>query len=314
MKFIESRNASTGEPVQLSYEDYGTGNPVVLIHGWPLSKEMWEYQLESLVNAGLRVITYDRRGFGKSERTWSGYDYDSLTDDLRNVIQQLGLKNVTLVGFSMGGGEVARYFTRYGGENVSKVVLISSILPFMLKTDDNPEGLEKDMTDNMMNELKNDRIGFLDNFGKHFFGIQLLKHPLSAPLLEYYRMLGSMASARATQECMISFGTTDFRKDAQAITVPTLIIHGDADKTVPIEISSRKATTLIPNNKFVVYEGAPHGLFYTHRERLNMDLVSFITTGEPATNATEPTHIATDRSANEYVILPSNEEALITRD
>lgn len=314
MKFIESRDASTDETVKLSYEDYGTGNPVILIHGWPLSKEMWEYQLESLVKAGLRVIAYDRRGFGKSDRPWSGYDYDSLTDDLRNLIQQLGLNDVTLVGFSMGGGEVARYFTRYGGENVSKVVLISSILPFMLKTEDNPEALEKEVADNMMNELKNDRIGFLENFGKQFFGVQLLKHPLSAPLLEYYRILGSMASARATQQCMISFGTTDFRKDAQAITVPTLIIHGDADKTVPIEISSHKAASLIHNNKLLVYEGAPHGLFYTHRERLNLDLVSFITTGETATDATEPTAIATDRSANEYVILPSNEEGLITRD
>jgi pimeloyl-ACP methyl ester carboxylesterase len=314
MNYIESRDAGTGEAVKLSYEDFGTGSPVVLIHGWPLSKEMWEYQLESLVNAGLRVITYDRRGFGKSDRPWGGYDYDSLTDDLRRIIQELDLSDVTLVGFSMGGGEVARYFTRYSGENVSKVVLISSIIPFMLKTDDNPEGLENEKIDAMMNELKNDRISFLEDFGKQFFGVQMLKHPVSTPLLEYYRMLASIASARATQECMKSFSTTDFRKEAQAITVPTFIIHGDADKTVPIEISSHKSTTLIPNNKFVVYEGAPHGLFYTHRERLNMDLVSFITTGQPATDATEPTHIATDRSAGEYVILPSNEEGLITRD
>jgi non-heme chloroperoxidase len=313
MKFIESKDAVTGEIVKLSYEDYGQGNPVVLIHGWPLSKEMWEYQLEPLINAGSRVIAYDRRGFGKSDRPWSGYDYDSLTDDLRHVIEELDLNNVTLVGFSMGGGEVARYFTRYNGDRVSKVVLISSIVPYMLKSEDNPEGLEQENLNDMMNELKKDRIGFLDDFGKHFFGIHALKHPVSAPLLDYYRMLGSMASPRATQECMKSFSMTDLRKDAQAITVPTLIIHGDADKTVPIEASSRRAVKLIPGSQFVEYEGAPHGLFYTHRERLNMDLVSFITSGQPATDGTEPTSIATDRSVSEYVVLPGNEEGLVTR-
>lgn len=150
MNFIESRNADTFETVKLSYEDYGKGDPVILIHGWPLSKEMWEYQLEPLIDAGFRVITYDRRGFGQSDRPWKGYDYDSLTDDLHTIIQQLELMNVTLVGFSMGGGEVARYFTRYNGENVSKAILVSSILPFMLKTDDNPEGLEKEKMDDMM--------------------------------------------------------------------------------------------------------------------------------------------------------------------
>jgi non-heme chloroperoxidase len=313
MKFIESKDAGTGEIVNLSYEDYGQGNPVVLIHGWPLSKEMWEYQIESLINASSRVITYDRRGFGKSDHPWGGYDYDSLTDDLRKIIEELDLSNVTLVGFAMGGGEVARYFTRYNGDRVSKVVLISSIVPYMLKSEYNPEGLEEEKVGDMMNELKKDRIAFLDDFGKHFFGIHALKHPVSTPLLEYYRMLASMAFPRATQECMKSFFMTDLRKDAQAITVPTLIIHGDADKTVPIEASGRKAVKLIPGSQLVEYEGAPQGLFYTHRERLNMDLVSFITTGQPATDGTEPTSIATDRSVNEYVVLPSNDEGLITR-
>lgn len=313
MKFIESRDAVSGEAIKLSYEDYGTGKPVVLIHGWPLSKEMWEYQLDALMNAGLRVITYDRRGFGKSDRPWNGYDYDSLTDDLHAIIQELDLQDVTLAGFSMGGGEVARYFTRYNGERVSQAVLVSSIVPFMLKTEDNPEGLEKEKMDDMMNELKNDRINFLDSFGKQFFGINILSHPVSTALLEYYRMLGSIASPRATQECMISFGQTDFREDAKAVTVPTLIIHGDADKTVPIDTASRKAAAIIPNNEFVIYENAPHGLFYTHRERLNMDLVSFITNGQAATSGTEPTSIATDRSAGEFVVLPSNDEGLVTR-
>jgi pimeloyl-ACP methyl ester carboxylesterase len=312
MKFIESRDANTSETVKISYEDYGEGDPVILIHGWPLSKEMWEYQLEPLVDSGFRVIAYDRRGFGQSDRPWKGYDYDSLTDDLYQIIQQLYLTNVTLVGFSMGGGEVARYFTRYGGENVSKVILVSSILPFMQKTDDNPEGLEKEKTDDMMNSVKRDRISFLDDFGKQFFGVNLLNHPASAPLREYYRTLAAFASPRATQECMKSFSTTDLRKDTQAISVPTLIIHGADDKIVPLETGGNKAATLVARNNFVVYENAPHGLFYTHKDRLNMDVVSFITTGQPATDGTQPTSIATDLSAGEYVILPSNEKGLMT--
>jgi len=311
MKFIESINAA-GESVKISYEDYGAGDPVILIHGWPLSKEMWEYQLEPLIDAGFRVITYDRRGFGQSDRPWRGYDYDSLTDDLYKIIQELYLNNVTLVGFSMGGGEVARYFTRYGGENVSKVILVASILPFMLKTDDNSEGLEKEKMDDMMNSLKNDRIGFLDDFGKHFFGVHFLNHPASAPLREYYRMLGALASPHATQECMKSFGTTDFRKDTQAISVPTLIIHGADDKIVPLETGGNKAAALVPDNNFIVYENAPHGLFYTHKERLNMDLVSFISTGQPATESTESASVATELATGEYVILPSNEKGLAT--
>jgi non-heme chloroperoxidase len=279
MKFIEVKGSHSDGTVKLSYCDYGVGKPVVLIHGWPMSKEMWEYQLEPLVDAGLRVIKYDRRGFGKSDKPWNGYDYDTLAGDLNELLKQLSLEDVTLVGFSMGGGEVARYFSKYGGERVSQVVLVSSILPFMLKTNDNETGIAKDIFDEMLTQVTNDRIGFLDGFGKSFFGINLLSHPLSAPLLEYYRMLCSLASARATRECMKSFAFTDFRKDVKKINVPTLIIHGNNDKTVPIEISSDESSRLIPDNKYVVYDGAPHGLFYTHKERLNDDLISFITTG-----------------------------------
>jgi len=305
MKFIESKDNITGDAVKLAYFDYGTGKPVILIHGWPLSKEMWEYQVDDLINAGLRVIAYDRRGFGMSDRPWFGYDYDTLTDDLRAVIEQLDLHDVTLVGFSMGGGEVARYFTRYGGERVSQAVLVSSVVPYMLKTDDNPDGVDTDVLDGMMAGVKDDRAGFLDNFGKEFFGVNFLKHPVSNASLDYYRTVASMASPRATLECIKSFGYTDFRKDALAINVPTLIIHGDADKIVPTATSSEQSTKLISNNQYIVYEGAPHGLFFTDKTRLSHHLVSFITTGTPA--VFEPAY------TNDAIILPSNDEGLVTR-
>lgn len=305
MKFIESKDNTTGEAVQLAYFDYGTGKPVILIHGWPLSKEMWEYQVDDLISAGLRVIGYDRRGFGMSDRPWFGYDYDTLADDLRAVIEQLDLNDVTLVGFSMGGGEVARYFSRYGGDRVSQAVLISSVVPYMLKTDDNPDGVGADALDGMIDGIKDDRIGFLDNFGKEFFGVQFLKHPVSAPALEYYRNIASMASPRATIECIKSFGYTDFRNDAPAINVPTLLIHGDADKIVPTATSTDVSARLIPNNQYIVYEGAPHGLFFTDKVRLSHHLTSFITTGTAA--VFEPSY------PEGTVILPGNDEGLVTR-
>ncbi len=305
MKYIETTDKTTGEAIKLAYYDYGTGKPVVLIHGWPMSKEMWEYQVDDLINAGLRVIGYDRRGFGSSDRPWFGYDYDTLTDDLRAVIEQLDLNDITLVGFSMGGGEVARYFTRYGGDRVSQVVLVSSIVPYMLKTDDNPDGVPTDGIDGMLTGVKDDRPGFLDNFGKEFFGIGFLKHPVSDATLRYYHTIGSMASPRATLECIKSFSYTDFRNDAPAINVPALIIHGDADKIVPIATSGEQATRLIANNQYIVYEGAPHGLFFTDKTRLSHHLTSFITTGTAI--VFEPTY------SSDTVILPSNDEGLVTR-
>ncbi len=276
MNFITSNDTKTGESIKLSYSDYGTGRPVVLIHGWPLSKEMWEYQLEDLVNAGFRVIKYDRRGFGKSSKPWNGYDYDSLAGDLNALMEQLDLRDATLVGFSMGGGEVVRYLTLYGDQRINSIALIGSITPFMMKTDDNPYGVDKSVFDDMIGQIKKDRVGFLDGFGKQFFGVNMLSHPVSAPLLEYYRMLGSFASSHSTQQCVVSFSQTDFRSDVAMVNVPTLIIHGTADKTVPIEISGDKTATLIHNSKYIKYDGAPHGLFYTHKEQLNSDLIQFL--------------------------------------
>ena len=266
----------TAPNVKLYVKDYGEGKPVILIHGWPLSNEMWEYQIDALVQNNFRVITYDRRGFGKSSQPWNGYDYDTLSDDLKAIIDQLDLKEATLVGFSMGGGEVVRYFSRHGGKGVSKAVLIASVTPFQLKTDSNPDGVPQEKYDGMAEQIKDDRMGFLDSFGKTFFGVSFISKPISTPLLDYYRMLCSFASPRATLECAKSFSTTDFRREMASVNVPTLIIHGDEDKTVPIEITSEIATKLIPDNKFIVYEGAPHGLFYIEKDKLNKDLLEFL--------------------------------------
>lgn len=282
MEFIRTKDATTGEDLQLSYKDYGKGRPVVLIHGWPLSKDMWEYQLDDLVNAGLRVIKYDRRGFGKSGKPWGPYDYDALTEDLHAILEQLDLRDAVLVGFSMGGGEAVRYISRYGTDRVSGLVLVSAVTPYLAKTADNPDGVEESAFAEMMTQMKEDRIKFLDDFGKKFFSVSLVNHPVSTPLLEYYRMLAAVASPQATQQCALAFAHTDFRRDLEAIHIPTLIIHGDDDKTVPIQSSSDRTAQMIKGADYRVYEGAPHGLFYTHRQQLNSDLIEFCRQGARA--------------------------------
>lgn len=279
MSFIKITSTTEREPVHLHYEDLGTGQPVVFIHGWPLSGDMWEYQVTELIQQGLRCITYDRRGFGKSSRPSTGYTYDTLADDLHALLEELQLEEVVLVGFSMGGGEVARYIGKYGQNRIARVVLISAVTPYMLKTSDNPDGADKSVFEEMMTEMKKDRINFLDDFGKKFFGVTMLSHPVSTPLLEHYRSIASFASPIATQQCAIAFSSTDFRDDLKAIAVPTLIIHGDADKTVPIEVSGNRTAAALPFAQYLVYEGAPHGLFYTHKEVLNKDLLTFINGG-----------------------------------
>lgn len=303
MNYIETTSEENGRKIKLAYFDYGIGDPVLLIHGWPMSKQMWEYQVEPLVNAGYRVIAYDRRGFGESDKPWEGYDYDSLTDDLHAVIKHLKLSNLTLVGFSMGGGEVARYFGKHNGEGVSKVILIASVVPQLLQSKTNPNGITPDVVNDMVRQMNDDRPHFLEAFGKTFFGVNFISHPVSNASLEYYRTLTANATHRSTLQCLDSFAYTDFIEDAKKINVPTLIIHGDNDKTVPIEISSERAVKLIPNSQLLVYKGAPHGLFFTEKARLNRDLVSYITSGTFSTDDLPP---------DGYAILPSN-EPLITR-
>ena len=275
MPYIQSYS-TTETPVNIYYEDWGSGNPVILIHGWPVSHEMWEYQLNELPKHGIRVIAYDRRGFGKSDKPWNGYDYNTMAGDLKALIEELDLDKVTLVGFSMGGGEVARYLSLYGDERIAKVVLVSSIVPYMLETESNPDGVPQVMFDEFEEKLTSDRPAFLAAFGKQFFGVSLLSNPVSQPILDWMQMLAFHGSLRATVQCMRAFAETDFREDIKRIDIPTLIIHGDADQIVPIVPTSQQTANAIINSKFIIYDGEPHGLFITQKERLTSDLLQFI--------------------------------------
>jgi len=267
---------SGNQAINLYYEDWGKGVPVVLIHGWPLSHEMWEHQLINLPAQGVRCIAYDRRGFGKSDKPWSGYDYDTLASDLNGLLTKLDITNATLVGFSMGGGEVARYLSRYGSDRVSKAILISSVTPLLLKGQKNPEGVPKEEFDKMITAIEDDRASFLTGFGKQFYGQGYVAKPVSEELLQWNAQLALRASPKATLDCVRSFSETDFTQDLAKITIPTLIIHGDADKTVPFDITGRVAAKMISGAKTHVYRGAPHGLFETEKDRLTKDILEFV--------------------------------------
>ncbi len=280
MNFIKAGSDAAGKPIEINYVDYGQGKPVVLIHGWPLDLQSWEYQLAELPLHGVRVVAYDRRGFGKSSKPWDGYNYDTFADDLKAVLDELNLQDVTLVGFSMGGGEVARYMSRHQGARVSKVVFISAVTPYLLKTDDNPEGVDKSAFDQMIEGAGKDRPGFFADFGKGFYGVGVLSHPVSQPTLDWSQSIALQSTPRATTECVKAFSATDFRQDLQGIKVPALFIHGDADKTVPFENSGQRAAKLVPGAQLVVYAGEPHGLNVTAKDRLNRDLLTFLS-GQP---------------------------------
>lgn len=279
MSYVKVGTDESGNDIKLHYQDLGTGTPVVLIHGWPLSGAMWDYQLAELPKHNLRVIAYDRRGFGQSSKPFDGYNYDTFADDLRALLDALDLHNVTLVGFSMGGGEIARYMSRHDGARVSRVVFVGSVTPYLLKDDSNPNGVDKDTFDDMVKQINKDRADFLQTFGKQFYGVNLVSHPVSQAHLEGDFMRAYLASHKATVDCVRAFSETDFRQDLTQIQVPTLIIHGDADKTVPIEASGELTAQALPNAHYIVYDGAPHGLFYTEKDRLTQDLLTFIQEG-----------------------------------
>ncbi|WP_461104884.1 alpha/beta fold hydrolase [Spirosoma koreense] len=294
MSYIKAGIDAYGNDIKLFYQDLGSANAtstVVLIHGWPLSSQMWDYQLAELPAHGLRVVTYDRRGFGKSSQPWDGYDYDTLADDLKAILDELNLQNVTLVGFSMGGGEVARYMSRHGGARIAKVAFVSAVTPYLLKTDDNPDGVDQSVFDEITENLQKDRADFLQTFGKQFYGVSLLNKPVSQAHLDGDFARAYVASHKATLDCANAFATTDFRDDLMEIRVPALIIHGDSDKTVPIESSGERTANALPNAQYIVYEGEPHGLFFTSKDRLNEDLVAFVTEGIPVREQVETTTI-----------------------
>ena len=284
MSYIKAGTDASGDDIKLFYQDLGGPNAsqtIVLIHGWPLSHEMWDYQLAELPAHGFRVVAYDRRGFGKSSQTWDGYDYDTFADDLKAVMDELDLQNVTLVGFSMGGGEVARYMSRHAGARVSKVAFVSSVTPYMLKTDDNPDGVDQSVFDEMIEDMQKDRADFLQSFGKKFYGVGVLSKPVSQAHLDGDFNRAYVASHRATVESAKAFAYTDFRDDLAKIKVPALVIHGDSDQTVPIEASGERTASALPTAQYIVYEGSAHGVFMLEKDRLTQDLISFVQDGTP---------------------------------
>ena len=253
----------------------GDGRPVVLIHGWPLSGESWSEQVPALKEAGYRVVTYDRRGFGQSD-PGDSYDYDALAGDLDNILSDLDLTDVTLVGFSMGGGEVARYVSRYGEDRLHSVVFAAAVPPYLLKTDDNPDGpLTEDAAKGMRSGLEEDRDGFFDDFTTQFFSagdeLKVTDEQRQAAIT-----LAEQSNQEAALGCMDAFGTTDFREDLSSITVPTLVIHGDSDGIVPFEGSGKLTHEAVDGSELVVVEGAPHGLNVSHAEEFNAALLEFL--------------------------------------
>ena len=268
-------NKSTTPEVGIHYVDYGAGDPIVLIHGWPLSHKAWEKQTSALVAAGFRVIAYDRRGFGQSDAPWESYDYDTLASDLNALITQLDLQRVNLVGFSMGGGEVVRYLTRYGADRINKVALVASIIPLVKQKPDNADGVPDSALQGILDALQHDRLGFLANFHPAFYNVKEDHQPVNQQQLAYDFSISSHAAPHATIGAAKAWMDTDFRPECEKLQVPALIIHGLADETVPIATSAKQAATLIPNSQLVVYDDAPHGLNITHAKRLNEDLVAF---------------------------------------
>ncbi len=264
-------------PVELYYEDHGAGSPVVLIHGWPLSGRSWENQVGALVEAGHRVITYDRRGFGKSSQPRTGYDYDTFAADLDALLNHLDLNDVTLVGFSMGGGEVVRYISRYGTARVSKAVLAAAVPPYLYKSEDNPEGGLGDATIQQFQDgVRADRVAFLDAFTTNFFAAGDRTDLISEPTRLYNRDIAAFASPKGTLDCISAFSYTDFRDDVAKVSVPTLVIHGDSDAIVPFEVSGNRSHEAIEGSSLVLIEGGPHGFNATHAEQFNRALLDFL--------------------------------------
>jgi pimeloyl-ACP methyl ester carboxylesterase len=273
MPYIKTRDGT-----ELYVKDWGSGRPVVLLHGWPLDADSWDTQAMALAEAGFRAIAYDRRGFGRSAQPWNGYDYDTLSDDLADVLEQTGAaQDATLVGFSMGGGEVARYMSRHDGKGVAGAGLVASVVPYMLQTEDNPNGVPEATFRQMRDGIRADRAKFYRHtFTPGFYGVGFMSHPVSDDILDWSTGMALMAGLKPTLACLDAFAYTDFRPDLAAFRVPTLIVHGTSDHTVPIDASARAAHAGIAHSQLVEYDGAPHGLNVTQPDRLSADLLTFL--------------------------------------
>lgn len=263
-------------PIDLYYTDQGSGRPVVLIHGWPLSGRSWESQVPAFIQAGYRVVTYDRRGFGQSSQPWDGYDYDTFAADLDALLSYLDLEDAVLIGFSMGGGEVVRYLSNHGSYRVRKIVLASAVTPYLYKADDNPDGGLDDATiDGFLEAAHADRMAFLDEFLTSFFSSGR-KLKVSEQQRQYALSIAAIASPKATVDCITAFSRTDFRRDLATIALPTLVIHGDSDATVPFEVSGERAAAAIPGAELVVLKNGPHGVTTSHADEWNSAVLAFL--------------------------------------
>lgn len=276
---VFANTLTTRDGVEIYYKDWGpkNGEVVMFSHGWPLSSDSWESQMQFLADKGYRVIAHDRRGHGRSSQPWYGNDMDHYADDLADVISTLKLKKVTLVGFSTGGGEVARYIGRHGTNHVKKAALISAVPPLMLKTENNPGGIPIEVFDGLRNaSLENRSQLYLDIASGSFFGFNRPGVKPSAGLIQSFWRQGMLAGAKNTYDSIAAFSATDFRGDLAKFDVPTLVIHGSDDQLVPLDSSGRASAALVKNSKLIIYEGAPHGIADTHKDRLNKDLLSFL--------------------------------------
>lgn len=279
MPYVTVAKENSGN-IDLYYEDHGSGKPVILIHGYPLSGASWEKQVPVLLKAGYRVITYDRRGFGKSSQPTEGYNYDTFTEDLRKLIGQLKLEEVTLVGFSMGGGEVARYIGKFGSKGVSKAVIIGGVPPFLRKTGDNPDGVDAAVFQGIEQAVAADRYAFFTEFFKNFYNPdKLLGKRVSEEAIRASWNLAASASPTASLACVATW-QEDFRQDVSRIDIPTLVIHGDEDRIVPLAAAGQRTAKLIKGARLVVIKGGPHCIPWTHADEVNSALMSFL--GEPS--------------------------------
>ena len=275
MPYITVGKENSGN-IDLYYEDHGSGTPVVLIHGWPLSGASWEKQVPALVNAGHRVITYDRRGFGQSAKPFANYDYNTLSEDLNCLLTKLDLRGAALVGFSMGGGEVARYLGSRGSERVSKAVFISAIPPFLLKTPNNPEGVDRSVFAGIEASILADRPAFLTKFFSDFYNVDVLRPSrISDQAVQMSWNIAVGASPKGTFDCVASW-LTDFRADLAKIQVPTLVIHGDADRILPFDATAKRTHEFVKGSLLVTVEGGPHGVTWTHADKVNPALLEFL--------------------------------------
>lgn len=260
---------------QIFYKDWGTGPAVVFSHGWPLSADAWENQMLALTTQGFRCVAHDRRGHGRSGQPWQGNDMTTFADDLATLIEKLDLREIMLVGHSMGGGEVARYIGKYGTQRVAKIVLIAAVPPFLLKTAENPDGVDMKLFDAMREGITKDRAHFFEEMAKKFYGANKLMSGISQGVLQSFYMQAMQASIKSVFDCVQAFSETDFRADLRRFDVPTLFIHGDDDQLVPLQVSSERAAQLVQGSELLVYGGAPHGLCTTHHERISADLYDF---------------------------------------